>query len=536
MTTMGFVFGGFGALRPVDRFEIGWLARRPNGFVPVFAEEFARLPVPDSPADARALVDRLSLGLMMDIHLRLADWTLAAMVPGIAGSTELIETAPSATNRILAVVRARGVRTWSDIAHQTMRDIGGWHGAGPQLTRRLVGAAIESALRAAAITTPHQLELVYTRPPVRSDTTHALDRCLADDCDPRGRVAFEVDHLRAETGNRPAAHQETHELVGLSMERTRQLRNKCRDRVVTRATAEPLVAALLPPLADRIGEATSVAGIGDVLREFELPGLHEPAGCLAVWLAGRLYPVPGFSGWLSRHPADLVAATRQVLEAGGGVHTVPSLRDDLARIGVAPDQTVAWLTAQRVRFEGEMVVSLAGSASAVVVRALEATGRAMTPAELGGWTTPPRPTSRIVELLRCNSAFVQTRPGFWELAEWGGEPCESVVFLDLIVTDGAASGDEAELPSDLADSLGLGTDGPTRFSTRFGPLALLYDGECVRRTSLRYIVLASGAAVGDVLHATLRPQQRSADITLSAGNTLNFTPTRPPDQKTPEPE
>jgi hypothetical protein len=70
--------------------------------------------------------------------------------------------------------------------------------------------------------------------------------------------------------------------------------------------------------------------------------------------------------------------------------------------------------------------------------------------------------------------------------------------------------------------LGLRPSVPLTLGTRFGPLALAYDGARVVRSSVRPVILACGAAAGDVLWFVVDPRGLAVEVVVD------------PDTSTPE--
>ena len=225
--TLGWVFGAFGKLRPVDRFILGCLLQADHRFVPVTAADFAVLPIPTSHVIGVSFINGLHDALGY-VDGALAGWSLGALVPGIVRSTEAIETAPSVSNRLVAMIRSRGFRVWADLDQFTLADIRGWQGAGKRLANQLIIAAVECALRTAMAEQDHQLSLTFDPPPIRSAACQVLDRWIEGIDDPRGRAAFEIDDVRLDKADDQVV---THELVGVTAEYTRRLKNAARSHI-----------------------------------------------------------------------------------------------------------------------------------------------------------------------------------------------------------------------------------------------------------------------------------------------------------------
>ena len=506
---MGQVFGAFGELRPADRLEIVIPLRPPFQLVPVTAVEFAQLPVVTDPSATSAFLEQLEAAVVAVVDGPLARWSLGRVLPGIASSPLSIETATGVTNRLVAVVRSNNCRTWADLSQLTIGEIREWHGAGRKMIGRLVRAGAETALRAAQSTQP----TVVFHVGERMGAAAALDACLAGLPDARGRIAFELDDLRIDRAITEVSP--THALIGLGHDWMRRLKYDARDHVRRAAAADAALTAVIGQLAEHLGEVVDIQGVASSLTALDLPGLSDPAGLLAVWLAGPYVPIPGHDNWWSPRPAEVVKATADLVASSGGVHAHAALVNDLTDIGVNGGCAERWLACQRVRIAEGLVVHVAGSVRDVAARVLEATGRPMSRDELCAWMPAgDEVESTLLVELRRHERFVETGPDQWELIEWGGEPSSHLVQIEVPVTEGVVNGHEAEAPTELAALLGLRAGVPLKLSTRFGPLVMTYDGRRVVRGSARPVVLASGAAVGDVLSIVVDPRSHAAMVTV----------------------
>ena len=518
--TIGQVFGAFGELRPTDRFVIAGLVRPPFEFFPVTNDDFARLPVVTDPTASATFLELLEAAVAAVLDGPLAGWPLGRLVPGVASLPHSIETATGVTNRLVAIVRSHGRRTWAELSPLTIGEIRAWHGAGRTMIARLVRAAAQTALRAAQTS---QLTLAF-HTVERVGPALALEACLAGLPDPRGRVAFEVDDLRIDRASNEAASP-THELIGLGHDWMRRLKYDARDHVRAQAAADATLEATISRLAEHLGEVVDLGGIADALAALDLPGLSDPAGLLAVWLAGPYVPVPGYNAWRSPHPAEVVRATTGLVASSGGVHAHDALIGDLTDIGINAASAERWLASQRVRIAEGLVVLVAGRIRDVAARVLEAMGRPMSSDELHQWMPAANNvTSTLSAELRRQPLFVETGPDRWELAEWGGKPSGHLVHIDVPVTENVVDGHEADGPIELAALLGIRAGVPLKLSTRFGPLVMTYDGRRVVRGSARPVVLASGAAIGDVLSFVVDPRSHAVQVTVVATQTSGESP------------
>jgi hypothetical protein len=511
--TMGQVFGAFGYLRPADRFAIAVPLRPAFSFLPLTANEFAALPVIADPSESRPYLNRLESAIEAVIDGPLAACTFGQLVPGVSISRSAIETAPGVTNRLVAIVRSHGRRTWADLSTTTIGEIRGWHGAGRTMTVRLVVAAAETALRAAQTS---QLALAYETA-ARTDVAAALDACLASVPDVRGRAAFEIDDLQLASS---VDWVPAHELIGLSNVHSNRLKRATREHLRTAAAENDTITSTITRLANHLGDAIDTAALAAALDELGLPDTTDPAGLLALWLAGPYLPIPsndtpGHDRWWSPRPPEIAKETSALLASSGGVHAHDHLLSDLVSIGVSHSCAPRWLARQLVRIHDGVVVLVTGRVPDVLTRVFEATGRAMSHAELVSWMPTTQLASAIATELRKNGAFLETAPDSWELAEWGGTPSGHVVHIDVPVTSAALAGDTADLPSEVAALLGLRPGAQLKLSTRFGPLVMSYDGTRVVRGSARPVVLASGAAIGDVLSFVVDPRTHTVNITVT---------------------
>ncbi len=510
---MGQIFGAFGDLLPADRFRIALPLRRPFSFVPLAAIEFAALPVIAEASKFAPFVRRLEAAVESVIDGPLSARKFGALVPGVSASRAAIETAPGVTNRLVAIVRSHGRRTWADLANTTVGEIRVWHGAGRTMTVRLVMAAVETAFQMAQ---PTQLSVTYDTV-ARTEVSTALDACLSSLPDARGRAAFEIDDLQiASSENRIPAY----ELVGLSNVHSNRLKRVAREHVRTVAAAAAPLAQVLTGLADHLGDAIDGPGIEHVFAGLGLPSTADPAGLLALWLAGPYLPMPGdempgYDRWWSPRPSEIAKETSDLLASGGGVHAYDQLLRDLVGLGVSAACAPRWLARQRVRVHDGVVVLVSGRVGDVLRRVFEATGRAMSTMELAAWMPTTEMAAAVVTELRRNGAFLETGLGRWELTDWGGVPSDHFVHIDVAITPGVLCGNEGDVPIDVAALLGLRPGTPLNLSTRFGPLVMSYDGIRVVRSSARPVVLASGAAIGDVLSFVVDPRTNAVQITVT---------------------
>jgi len=513
--TLGDVFAPLDALAPARRFALALWLHDGAGITPLRPDEIAVLPIPSAPEQRQRVGRLLRDALNADTLDRLVDKRLADIVPAITSVSGRIDASPSATNRLIALVRSNGDGRWSNLSNQTIGQIQAWRGAGPVLVGRLVAAAVEAAM-ATSTNQPgawRQPQLWATRP--SNARVHALDDALIK-TDPRARAIVEhVDLILPPSTEARCTPPQLATRVGLSYERVRQLRANVLESLREISRTEPL-AALAEQLAVELGSATTRGDIERVLVAHDLPRPDDPAGLLAVWLAGPYLPVPGHAEWFSPDPAELVSRTQALLEDGGGVHAMTTLRRDLGTLGITDANLDGWLDVQPLRVVHDVAVIMSGTVAQRVQRALEATGTALTIDDLAAWIEPDQRPGLAATIAR-DCRFVRTAADRWELSEWGSAPDGSALRLELAVDDDVLIGAEGSLPVTLAHALGLRPGRVSRFATRFGPLALSYDGERAIRGSVRPIALASGAVAGSMLIFSLTPGLERAEVELVAG-------------------
>ena len=514
-------------LAPDDRLRLSRLLRDPTDRFPLIPDEVARLPVPTGCTEQVAMLDLLEAGVRRCLDHALDEWTLEQIVPAIAHTEGGIDASPDAPNRLIALLLPHGVRSWSALAACRIDEIRGWRGVGRTLTARVVRCAVAAVLlRLPSNVHPSERASADSREH-RTPAEEAFDVALAAITDFRARAVFEQLDLRldrpsreagrlteprpADNGDRLSAVAVAH-LVGLSGERVRQLRVSAREQVARAARDLPAVCEVAGDLAQRIGTAAPREDVDKALATHGLCDVSDPAAMLAVWLAGPYRMVPGHPDWIATDPCELLSSTRSLLAEAGGVHDRRSLESDLSRLGIMPDRTGMWLAAQHVRIEHDVVVDLVGRAAAVAERALEATGRSMSTADLLTWMGDDAAAAALPAELRRDARLIETSPDQWELAEWGGAPSAHIVRLEVAVTPAVLAGETGEAPDDLASLLGLQPRAPKKFPTRFGPLAIVDEGGKVVRGSARPVALACGATVGDTLVFVIDPRSGTAEV------------------------
>ena len=513
--TLADVFAPLEIVPPPRRFALVALLHDGTGITPLLPDEIGQLPIPAASERQRRLGRFLRDSLTPRALEQLAGIRLVEIVPAIASVPGRLDSSPSATHRLIALVRSNGDGRWSHLATMTIEDFRAWRGAGPVLVGQLVAAAVGAAMATSMgqASAWRQPDLWAAR--AANAAVRFLDQALVE-ADPRARAVVEhVDLLLAPSVDARRTPPLVATQLGLSYERVRQLRVNMLDALRAAGRAEP-IAELAHQLAHELGEAVTRTEIDRVLVAHDLPRSDDPAGLLALWLAGPYLPVPDHPGWFSRDPAELVAHSRAVLEDGGGVHAVATLRRDLATLGITDANLDAWMEAQPLRIVHDVAVVMSGTVAQRAERALEATGTAMTLDELATWLEPHQ-RAEVAATIGRDGRFVRTAADLWELADWGSAPDDSLLRLDIRVDDDVLLGAEGLLPLPLVQALGLRPGRVSRFATRFGPLALSYDGERATRGSVRPIALASGAVPGSMLTFSLTPGLDRAEVELVAG-------------------
>ena len=513
MVAVGKVFAAVDVLAADDRVKLSRLLGGRTGRLCLLPGEISRLPLPRQPADRLAMLTLLDRAVRRQIDHGLTTWTLERIVPGIGRLPGGVDTAPGASNRLVALAHAHDRAAWASLAGCRISEIRHWRGAGASLTGRLVLLAVAAALdRHPCGKDPSAQGALFVSEQA-VPVAVALQRVLAAVHDDRARAIFEHVDLRLHA---PLSPVDAADLLGLGYERTRQLRAAARHQVAVACAESCTVRPIAADLAGRLGEAVTRQGMHEALMSMGLGPPDEPAGMLAVWLAGPYQRVPTHSGWFSPRPAELLADTRRLLAEAGGVHDRAVLLGDLVGVGVASPWAEAWLTAQPVRIEHDVVVHQTGRPDAMAERVLEATGRAMTADELQEWMPDRVPVGALAVELRRSRRFVETAPGRWELTDWGGVPSDHLVRLQVDVTDAVLAGEKGEVPGGLAALLGLRPGSSQVFATRFGPFALTYDGHNIARGSTRPVALACGATIGTTLVFTIDPRGGTATVEVLA--------------------
>ncbi len=315
---------------------------------------------------------------------------------------------------------------------------------------------------------------------------------------------------------------------------------------------------LVTELRRRLGAVTTEGIIGDVLARLgATPG--SVAALLASWLAGPFRSVRGHPGWLARDPVALLGHSARCVRADGGVRRLGDLTGELADLEIATGMLVPWLHAFGAAIVHDLVVATAGPLPDAVERLLDAHGTARSLAELAEDLASGGRTVDAATLAACirGRRFRTLEDGAVRLAAWGEptrgasarrtgqEPAPSTpagaaadrptaarrhgpprateghrgprpapprvgghdsapataeqLRLRVKVDDAVLRGEEAVVPAELVDGLGIAAGGRRTFSCRWGPVTLAADGPRPKRGSLRAVARAAGARPGDTL-------------------------------------
>ena len=213
-------------------------------------------------------------------------------------------------------------------------------------------------------------------------------------------------------------------------------------------------------------------------------------------------------------PAELVGETRRLLHDDGGVNLLTDVTRALMTLGVADAHVPAWLDRQPVGLIDGLVVLRTGSPATIAERVLHATGRPMAIDELAGWLPEGAATRWWAD-----RRFVLAADGAVALVEWDTDtatdtPALFGPTLRIVVDHDVLTGGHGPLAPGVAAALGLRPGAHRTLTTRYGPVAVIHDGDTPARGSLRPIALAVGAALGDELAISIYPDGRGADVTV----------------------
>ena len=314
---------------------------------------------------------------------------------------------------------------------------------------------------------------------------------------------------------------------------------------------------LVAELRRRLGAVTTQDLLGDALARLGA-GPGSRAALLAAWLAGPFRSVRGRPGWLARDPAALLARSARCVQADGGIRRLADVAEELADLELAAGMLVPWLQAFGAAVVHDLVVATAGPLADAVERLLDAHGTARSVPQLaedlatGGRVVDEASLAATVRGRR----FRQIEDGAVRLAAWGepvarrpvrrrghgsgarpparapggeaspdrrrhsapagagtgrlppsppagdgpaGPAAGGQLWLWVRVDDAVLRGEEAAVPVELAEGLGLDAGSRRTFSCRWGPVALTCEGPQPTRGSLRAVARAAGARLGDTL-------------------------------------
>ncbi|MBK5221367.1 MAG: hypothetical protein JJE52_00515 [Acidimicrobiia bacterium] len=553
---LSMLFAPLEVLPPTSRLDLGGLVNVNGRPTPVSGADLAVAPVPrgaDALDDARSIIVN---GLRSGAVDRLGDRRLDQIIPAIAGCPRLIAEQPIPT-RLGRILRGQNIATWADVAAAPIGDIRAWAGMGRTTTAALVDAALAAACERIDAEDPRTDVSprggADDRGPAADEATWLLaelDAVLGAVGDLRDQVVFEHLVLPLTSHKGPVARAELGDQIGLGGERVRQLRERATRRVAAVVARYPgRVAPVVARVTERLGSVAPMVVADEVLLAEGLPALPDTRSLLVLHLAGPYVPVKAREGWLAAAPdgsGDPVVETRRVLHEDGGVRPLDQVRGDLAAIGISPDHVEAWLAEQPARIVHDLVVSTDGSQTERAVRALDATGGAMSVAALarfhlggaldaGDDVVENRETGdeAVTDgdavdswwgVLARDRRFVRVGPDQFELREWGATPyasdgtapgdrglaAEGHWWLRVSIDADALTGADAVVTDDLVAALGIEAGSRRSFSTRYGPLVLANDGAAPSRGSVRPVALAAGASVGGYLLLGFLPDTTDA--------------------------
>ena len=536
----GDLFAPVAVLTVAARLELAGLLAVPGQALAIVPGDLALLALPSRPELLVAVGDAIVAGLDRSVLSLLSGYRLDAVVPVLQGCR------PDAVARRLPV-RLRGLldRGTSAVAfvERTVGEIAECPGIGPHGVATVVTATVAAgvaAIAAGASADPSvddvAVVLAYDRshgatlrgvlaevaasgpPDVRvaaeriltvgagsgpDRRLRVLDAVLAAAGDVRDRAVFEHTVL---TCGRSLARSEVAAALGIGLERLRQLRMRTIERVDAAVVDCPVeIGDLAARVAERVGSAAPCTAIDALFAEGGLAGLDDSRSRLLLRIAGPYRPVDGHRGWVALDPVELIAETGRVIHEDGGVRLREHVAKELAGVGMTGEHLASWLAEQPVRVIDDLVVATTGTCGDVTERLLHAYGRAMTRSELAGWV-PGGPAGIDALWSARDRRFVVTGDDTVALTEWddtaadnpdGREPPARM--LRVAVDAGVIAGAGGPVPAAVAHGLGLRRGVRCSFPTRFGPVVVGFDGDGATRGSIRPVVMAVGAAIGDEL-------------------------------------
>ena len=292
---------------------------------------------------------------------------------------------------------------------------------------------------------------------------------------------------------------------------------------------------------------------------------------LALWLAGPYRPVPNHPGWLAVDAKGLTARTIRALAADGGVRRRVEIGAELGEAGVSAEHLDAWLAECGSVTVYDLVVSTAGPLADVLERILDAYGTprheqqllvdldrarrplpagalavaarsgrfargddgsirlASWPDDVGTAAIRPAPKSaarnrpaasqKQASATRPRSKPGATRVQTVQTVQTVQAPSAERLWLWVRVDSDVLRGNEAPVPAELVERLGLAPMSRRTFSSRWGPVTLTHHGQLAFRGSLRAVAMAAGALLGDSLELGF---SRSGDIEVAVQNPDNL--------------
>lgn len=293
---------------------------------------------------------------------------------------------------------------------------------------------------------------------------------------------------------------------------------------------------ILAELRRRLGSVTTEELLGGTLERLGAARGSRSAA-LATWLAGPYAPVRGHLGWLATDPGSVLARSAGAVRTDGGVRPLADVAEELADLGLAPGVLVPWLQELGTTVVHDLVVVTSGALADAVERVLDAHGVPRTVAEIAedlaaggrmateaslaaaargrrfrttgegavwlaawgepGTKAPRRPSARRGGRARSRAAEPVPVEARRRLGTGGGQPAR--VRLWVRVDEAVLAGEEATVPVELVEGLALDAECRRTFSSRWGPVTLVYEGPQPTRGSLRAVARAAGARPGDTL-------------------------------------
>jgi len=545
--TIADAFTGTAALGPSGRAALALLLGGRRGAI-------EQVPLGDvgDRRHRRRLRDTLVEAAADDVVLdRMADSTLAHLAPGTSLLADGEVGAHQCHPRLFNLLARRQAHRWSTLLGLRVGEVRQWPGAHPRTTAEIVGLAFERSLVGLAAVAqndatptgtavdlailldheqnaprqplldalaalsgegqPDQVRQAATRllrtVPHEGSHPQALADILNAAGDPRDVEVFTERALRLR--QRPTI-EEAAKRVGLSPERMRQIRLRAEGRVRSAAAAAPDdTRALVGAVRGWLGRVVPVEVADDVARRLGAGSAHTQIGGLLLWLAGPYQAVPGRDAWLALEPAEMLTRTAKWLAEDGGVRPAQEIYDELAAEGVRPEHRDAWVAACGGVAVDDMVVHTAGGVAAVAERALFATGRGMTAAEIATVVTGPDRVRELHAVLDRDRRFVRVSADVYELAEWGGaaEPAPGPTtptsidgrwWLRVPVDDDVLRG-ALPVPEGLPQLVSQLPRHRRTFTSRYGPVTIIDEAPSPGLGSMRHIALACGAQPGDDL-------------------------------------